>query len=273
VTLVEFWNPSRWGDLWHVVRYIMVGGVRVRSVHSGHDIKAREHADIPTLAGGTVTLVGRRADIGHYLEVRVNANRYDTYCHILPNVTSGQTITTGEVRSKVAGPNDDHGTMWTGPHLHFMTAERSGAYANRSITTDPRPHIEAALSGTAGLNYDPLEDDMKPRLLPITEAVGNPPTPGAAIWFDGPSGVRHVETLEDLSLLSRYIATWSGSSDAMYSTEVDRIAYYTNPLPVDVAPGPVVPFSVDDIRAAVGDELADDFAALRSEVNRPRTIS
>jgi hypothetical protein len=144
----SFWGAHNWRDLWHEIR--VINGIR--SVHSGHDLGAAEGArrQVGALAGGTVTQVGRRRDVGGFIEVRVSKTRWDTYCHVIPDVQVGDELDIRSVLLRVASEADDHGTLWTGDHVHFMVAHQADAIDNRSITVDPAPYIRAGLTASGG---------------------------------------------------------------------------------------------------------------------------
>lgn len=145
--VAEFYAQSHWGDKF---------GARIRNGvlghHSGRDINGwRSATDIPVLAGGRVTVAGSAKDIGGFYEVQVGPNRFDTYCHVVLNVSRGDVLAGGGGGvATIAGWNDDHGTSWDGPHLHFMTAARSGAWANRALAVNPDSVILEAINGGGG---------------------------------------------------------------------------------------------------------------------------
>lgn len=127
LTVPQFYAQTRWGDEWNVLR---ANGKR----HRGHDIKAPRGQVVPALNAGTVHAIGYSSVLGYYVVVRLTAFTYEFYCHLIvgtrPKV--GTVLKQGQSVGQVAGPDDDPGSAWSGPHLHYGAGP-----ASFSVTTGP----------------------------------------------------------------------------------------------------------------------------------------
>lgn len=98
--------------------------------HSGVDLAAEEGEAIACFADGTVGVVGRSTELGHYLTV-THADGYSTlYAHcsrVL--VSSGSGVRRGEILAEAGSTGNA-----TGPHLHFEL-HRGNEYL------DPAPYL------------------------------------------------------------------------------------------------------------------------------------
>jgi D-alanyl-D-alanine carboxypeptidase len=109
-------------------------------------------------------------------------------------------------------------------------------------------HTATTSAGNGTATPIPFEEpDMKPRILPITEALTGT-TNGQTIWFDGPSGIIPVRTPTDLALLQRYIKTFDTPTipDRMFAAEVAIIATYTQPRPTITIEQIIAALAADD---------------------------
>jgi len=285
--LTEFWNEDRWGNYFGQRR--IVNGVV--SIHSGRDIKGGAGGGgIPLLDGGTVTKVGRLADVGGFFEIRVADDRWDTYCHVVPDIVEGGTYERGEVGSFVAGWDDDHGALWTGPHLHFMTADSAGAWAVRPRAQNPDPVIRAALAAGGGASGGGLSNDdddeeeseqdmFEPKLVVRTD--GSIEASLVAPWLEGPSALERgyiVLTSEDeISACARLFVKGAGSAhasvprDGGYTTIQDVARVLHARWKASAVPGVGGAVDLEPLIAeirALGTSLGGKIDALPAEIDR-----
>lgn len=268
--VAEFFARKHWGDEFHKVRYIRVGNRQVKSVHSGRDINGwKAHVEVPFLAGGEVVNVGTAADIGHFIEVKVSPTRFDTYCHILPDVIEGHTYRAGQRAAFLAGPDDVHGSMWSGTHLHFMVARTSGAWANRGKCIDPDPFIVAALTAAAGgdatpfpIPEKPIVKDMDMRILYNQDAPDSADATRRAIVGElsfqvitGPQSTRERKFWGDPVNVT--VGEWNAARDLVILRRTEL------GLPVVVSPDGGVGGGLTDTQAQTLAAVAETLATLR----------
>jgi len=110
----QFYSVPRWRDQWNVLR---PDGTH----HRGHDIACDSHEDIPVVRAGTLVKNGHTSVLGNYAVLKINTTTFDYYCHLLigsrPDV--GAVLAAGDRIGQAAGYSDDHGSAWTGIHLHY----------------------------------------------------------------------------------------------------------------------------------------------------------
>ncbi len=119
----EFYAPARWTDRWGS----MVGRP---SPHKGLDIGAASRQVIPIHRSGRVVNVSRSDSVGGYFTLQAfDSGEFDTYCHIIPGVSVDVIYYRDQTAGWAAGYNDDHGSAWTGPHLHLCRSTSIGGWA------------------------------------------------------------------------------------------------------------------------------------------------
>jgi murein DD-endopeptidase MepM/ murein hydrolase activator NlpD len=127
--------------------YHAVATIYSGKIHHGVDYAAGSHAEVPSYFNGTCVLNGHSSFLGNYTVLRRSDGKYVGYAHCLvgtrPDV--GAKVKPGDTIYRAAGPNDDHGSQWTGPHCHTtLSAFVTGIYDGRTL--DPTPGIRAAIA-------------------------------------------------------------------------------------------------------------------------------
>lgn len=182
LTVRAFYAQARWGDQWNVLR---PNGTR----HRGHDISCDSREDIPLLRRGTVVKNGHTSVLGNFCVVQVDEDEFDFYCHLLigtrPDV-SLVALDPGVRVGKAAGWGDDHGSAWTGPHLHYGSGPKITSVTT-GTTYNATAIVVSVLSSTAGGGTTPLPDPppvppVEEREIPVIHAA----------WL-GPDGTVFVQ--------------------------------------------------------------------------------
>jgi hypothetical protein len=82
---------------------------------------------------------------------RARDGKYIGWAHLLKGTRpgNGTVLEAGDKVGLVAGFNDDHGSSWSGPHIH-TTEGTTADHIYQGQNSDPAPDIAAARAGTAG---------------------------------------------------------------------------------------------------------------------------
>lgn len=159
-----FWREENWGrDFGYRDSIYSLG------YHIGQDILCRDSfgrasagITVPALAAGVVYEIGYSSRIGHYIIIKVGERLYDTYCHQRNfAVRVGDQVAKGQGISESAGSQDEPGSAWDAPHLHFVRSTSPYTAWNPvgSQVIDPRPAIRAALSSTAATDVETFPEN------------------------------------------------------------------------------------------------------------------
>jgi len=136
--------------------------------HRGADYKRSEHQAIVAYDDMIVEYVGHSTGLGTVIGLRrLTIGGYAGYAHTIAPAPVGRFIAKGSTLAQVAGPNDDPGTLWSGPHIHTTESWISAINAALGIRplNDPAPAIARALgssSSTAGGGTTPIEEEDMP---------------------------------------------------------------------------------------------------------------
>lgn len=151
--------------------------IYTKGYHRGTDLRYQGLAlNVPLLRGGVIVSVGNSGAIGRFVAVKPYRpgdygfveNEFDIYCHLsgafLPQVSTLTERKAGDILFRFARADEQPGTAWTGPHLHFVVANHpDGGWNTQRADRDPGPIIDSVFSGLAGgggTPFDPVEDDM-----------------------------------------------------------------------------------------------------------------
>lgn len=128
--------------------------------HRGADYSASAGEPIYSYSNFVCEYVGSSGALGGVLGLRI-PDGYAGWAHIVPAVAVGDSGGPGTVIGYAAGWNDDHGSSWTGPHIHTTFSPVSAANAALGVRPlqDPAPLIDSyrgqtgtAASGVTGAN-------------------------------------------------------------------------------------------------------------------------
>ncbi|WP_434389938.1 GH25 family lysozyme [Melittangium boletus] len=118
--------------------------------HRGLDIAAGAGQAIPALRSGTVRRVQYSSVVGHTLTIESAPGDYSGYAHVIrTRVSVGDYVQQGDIIAYAAGAGDDHGSAWSGAHLH-MTRGSTDRCAFGENVSDPAPLIRNVLGGGSG---------------------------------------------------------------------------------------------------------------------------
>jgi hypothetical protein len=118
--------------------------------HRGLDIAASAGVAIPALRAGVVRRVQYSSVVGHTVAVESAPGDFSGYAHVIrTRVSVGEYVQQGQIIAYVAGYGDDHGSAWSGPHLH-MTRGSTDNCAFGVYVSDPAPLIRNVLGTATG---------------------------------------------------------------------------------------------------------------------------
>ncbi|KFA88421.1 GH25 family lysozyme [Archangium violaceum] len=141
----SFYAESRWTS-----RFGVTGPYYGPAGHRGLDIAASAGTGIPALRSGYVRRVQYSSVVGHTIAVESAPGDYSGYAHVIrTRVSVGAYVQQGEIIAYVAGYGDDHGSAWSGPHLH-MTRGSTDRCAFGEYVSDPAPLIRNILGTGSG---------------------------------------------------------------------------------------------------------------------------
>lgn len=103
---------------------------------------------IPALRSGVVGRVDYSRYVGHNVSIESAAGDWSGYCHLINIIVSrGQSVQQGQIIGYAAGYGDDHGSSWSGPHLHLTRGTNVECVYGVSVS-DPRPLVNSVLGGS-----------------------------------------------------------------------------------------------------------------------------
>lgn len=234
----DFYAESNWG-----LEFGARASGYTLGYHIGQDIKTKLDGipsggvAIPAVEAGVVVDVRRTDALGGLVVVRSAPERFWTYCHQKAQAPVGSTLARGDTVSLSAGEDDDHGSMWSGSHLHLVCSTRpTTAYVPvESEVIDPRPYIRAALVAAAAAAITPIiipEDDMS---LLITHKLAGAQNPRTLLLT--PSSITHVKSSDVVKALGATHVPVSDSDDELDARRVvEAYGWPWTRLP-ELAPG------------------------------------
>ena len=136
------------------------------SGHGGTDYARNAGEPVYAYESGTIGYTGTSGWGGGLVGMALDGGDYAGWAHLDPIwVTPGQHVEQGTIIGLVAGYGQNHGTQWTGPHIHTTRSRLSAKAAATGARPliDPAPGIAAALQ-TSG-------DEMSQKAEQQIEAV------------------------------------------------------------------------------------------------------
>lgn len=151
-------------DLWGVTR--IVNGVRTNP-HRGVDFAVDPGDVVPAYERGKVVSTPYSPVLGYCTVVQYTPTLFGGWAHLQvgtrPNIDT--IVYPGDQVGLVAGWTDDHGTAWTGPHIHTTLGPLLSSIFS-GTTYDPLPRIRNAISSLAdsGISrpIDTEEEELSP---------------------------------------------------------------------------------------------------------------
>ena len=141
----SFYAESRWGN-----RFGVTGPYYGPAGHRGLDIAASAGQAIPALRSGIVRRVQYSSIVGHTIAVESAPGDFSGYAHVIrTRVAVGDSVQQGDIIAYAAGHGEDHGSAWSGPHLH-MTRGSTDRCAFGENVSDPAPLIRNVLGTGSG---------------------------------------------------------------------------------------------------------------------------
>ena len=108
------------------------------SGHGGTDYARNTGEPVYAYESGTIGYTGTSGWGGGLVGMALDGGDYAGWAHLDPIwVTPGQRVEQGTIIGLVAGYGQNHGTQWTGPHIHTTRSTRSAVAA----ATGARPLI------------------------------------------------------------------------------------------------------------------------------------
>lgn len=160
---VDTRQPSQQGDVWPLAikgRISSGYGMRmhpidkVKRMHTGVDIAAKQGTPIHSIAGGVVKSAGKRGGYGNMVEIEHPDGHVTRYAHAHElKVKPGQRVMRGDTIATVGSTGKS-----TGPHLHFEVRDPDGK------PVDPMKQM-ANVGGGAVNKPDQQASANVPRLL------------------------------------------------------------------------------------------------------------
>lgn len=139
----------------------------------------------------------------------------------------GVTIAKGDVIGYVAGFDDVHGSLWTGPHIHTTAGSVSAYNCSVGIRPlyDPAPQIAASIASSstadAGNSVTITEEESDMLVLRNQKTQG--------CFMVGPKRIKHIGTEKDLAAAKK-VFPFRDLSDAEF-----RVALIGYEVPYDQA--------------------------------------
>lgn len=128
--------------------------------HRGADYDAGAGEPIYAYSNFVCEYVGSTGGLGGVVGLRI-PDGYAGWAHIVPAVSVGDSGGPNTIIGYAAGEGDDHGSAWTGPHIHTTFSPVNAANAATGVRPlqDPAPLIDSyrnqtgtAASGVSGAN-------------------------------------------------------------------------------------------------------------------------
>jgi hypothetical protein len=164
LSVLAFYAPSRWTALF--------GEKRGNSYHHGLDIARGAREDVPALRSGKVVRSAYSSVLGYHVVIRVGDKDYDGYCHLVQPAALGTNLTQGQKVGALAGPDDLHGSQWTGPHLHLTNGPGALDVLGTSATRNPAPIVNSVRTSIAGGGVIPIEEGYEMTSKLVLHKVG-----------------------------------------------------------------------------------------------------
>jgi GH25 family lysozyme M1 (1,4-beta-N-acetylmuramidase)/lysozyme family protein len=144
--VATFYAEGQWRN-----RFGITGPYYGPAGHRGLDIAASAGQAIPALRSGIVRRVQYSSIVGHTIAIESAPGDFSGYDHVIrTRVAVGDYVRQGDIIAYAAGYGDDHGSAWSGPHLH-MTRGSTDRCAFGENVIDPAPLIRYVLgTGTDG---------------------------------------------------------------------------------------------------------------------------
>lgn len=148
--------------------------------HRGDDWKLKAGSGIVAYDDMRVEYIGRTPGLGMVMGCRrLTLGGWAGFAHIKNPVPVGSVISLGDGLARVAGEDDDPGTLWDGDHIHTTVSWVSAYNAAQGIRplVDPRPSILDALerdrtsSRPAGEALAPVKESEMPLFFPYQKSA------------------------------------------------------------------------------------------------------
>lgn len=200
--------------------------------HRGTDYPCGAGEPVYAYSNFVVEYVGSSGGLGGVMGLRI-PNGYAGWAHIVPALSEGASGGPGTIIGYAAGSGDDHGTAWTGPHIHttFSPVSAQNAALGVRPLQDPAPIIAeyigmtgTAASGVTGANDASLRSvqgdgityweptgDLAKRIGSALIAVGALPS-DYANYNDGDPGKVWREGVQTALVQFGY---WNGTPDGL----------------------------------------------------------
>lgn len=120
--------------------------------HRGADYPADAGSPILAYDDMVVEFVGRTDGLGGVIGLRrLTLGGFAGFAHVDRPAATGARIPKGAVLGYAAGWDDDHGSLWSGPHIHTTESALSAYAAALGVRplTDPAPDIAAAVASSS----------------------------------------------------------------------------------------------------------------------------
>lgn len=114
--------------------------------HHGVDFAASAHQPIPTYVKAKCVAMGHSSVLGNWVVLKAGLVHYG-WAHLVIGTRPdlGDVLQPGDRVGLAAGPQDDHGSAWTGPHCHTTRSLfKTGIYDGRTL--NPWPAIKKAIA-------------------------------------------------------------------------------------------------------------------------------
>lgn len=140
-----------------------------QSGHGGADYPSNSGDPVLAYQSGVIGYVGSSGWGGGVVGMQLDGGQFAGWAHLDPiAVKVGQRVKAGDIIGYTAGWNDNHGTSWTGPHIHTTRSAQSSIAAALGYRPliDPAPGIAAAIKKTSNPTSptpgeEEEDDDMK----------------------------------------------------------------------------------------------------------------
>lgn len=140
-----FYAESQW-----TTRFGVTGPYYGPLGHRGLDLKASGGQPILALRAGTVRRVQYSSVVGHTVAVESAPGDFSGYDHVIrTRVSVGDVVQQGDILAYAASSGDDHGSAWTGPHLHMTRGSTDRCVFGENVS-DPAPLIRSVLGTGSG---------------------------------------------------------------------------------------------------------------------------
>ncbi|ATB33619.1 GH25 family lysozyme [Melittangium boletus] len=140
-----FYSEGQWRN-----RFGVTGPYYGPLGHRGLDIAASAGQAIPALRSGTVRRVQYSSVVGHTIAIESAPGDFSGYDHVIrTRVSVGDFVQQGDIIAYAAGPGDDHGSAWSGPHLHLTRGSTDRCAFGENVS-DPAPLIRSVLGTGSG---------------------------------------------------------------------------------------------------------------------------